>query len=383
MLVILADSPTPCRTVFYDALAEEAARVGKRFNVFYCSKSSPRRSSAYDPSKIRHAHAVLRGFHPTISGVQAHVNPGVLAELNLLKPDTLILAGAWNTPTMLVAGLNIYSPAPRRFFWSEGKPDEDSKEYGLAARLRRRIYRTYDGFIVPDTSSGEWALAQAGGPRQLVEVSHLIDTGFFAPQAASCRQEARRRLGFAGNVRVLLQMPDLTNGKKVAELARCFLGLLPEVRRGARLVFIVDGDQRASLEELATQSSGVISVKGGLSSEEARTMLLAADVFISNGSLDASPIPMVEAVAVGLPIVLFEAAAKLRELVAIKHSGFLIGDPDNPAEALRAVLTSSDQELAGRRESASMLFRGQFGASTLARSVISQLYPSAGRRPSA
>ena len=381
MLVILADSPTPCRTVFYDALAEEAARAGKRFSVFYCSKPSPRRSGIYDPSKIRHAHTVLRGFHPTILGVQAHLNPGVLAELNLLKPDTLILAGAWNTPTMLIAGLNVYSPAPRRFFWSHAMPDDNSKEFGLAAWLRRRIYRTYDGFVVPNANSGEWALAQAGGSRQLIEASHLIDKGFFAPQAASCRQDARSRLGFACNERVLVQMPDLTKDKKVAELARCFLGLSPDVRRGAKLIFIGDGEQRAYLEELAAQSAGVVSVMAGLSSAEALTMLLAADVFISNGSLDASPIPMVEAVAAGLPIVLFHNSAKLREQVAIQHAGLLVGDPDNPAEVLRTVLKSSDDELAWRGESPSRLFRGHFGASTLARSVISQLYPSASWRP--
>lgn len=149
-LVVLTNIPTPYRTAFFDALAEAAARAGKRFHVLYCAKTEPGRHWPYDPSKMRHAHTVLRGFHPSVAGTCAHLNPGVLAELNLLKPDTLIIAGAWNTPTMLVAGLNIYSPSPRRFFWSEGHADAALHKSGLIAWLRRRGYRTFDGFAVPN-----------------------------------------------------------------------------------------------------------------------------------------------------------------------------------------------------------------------------------------
>ena len=143
-LVVLTNIPTPYRTAFFDALAEEAARAGRRFHVLYCAKTEPSRHWPYDASKIRHAHTVLRGFHPSLAGIHAHLNPGVLAELNLLKPDTLIIAGAWNTPTMLIAGLNIYSPPPRRFFWSEGHADAALHPSGLIAWLRRRIYRIFD-----------------------------------------------------------------------------------------------------------------------------------------------------------------------------------------------------------------------------------------------
>jgi len=101
-------------------LAEESARAGKRFHVLYCAKTEPGRHWPYEPAKMKHAHTVLRGFHPSLTGVHAHLNPGVLAELNLLKPDTLILAGSWNTPTMLVAGLNIYFPASAPFLLERG-----------------------------------------------------------------------------------------------------------------------------------------------------------------------------------------------------------------------------------------------------------------------
>lgn len=147
-LVLIANIPTPARTAFFDALAEEAARAGKRFHVLYCAKIEPGWPAAYEPAKMRHAHTVLRGFHPALTGIHAHLNPGVLAELNLIKPDTMLMVGAWNTPTMMLAGLNIYSPAPRRFYW----PDQASCVLkpcrGLMGWGKRRILSNFDGYVL-------------------------------------------------------------------------------------------------------------------------------------------------------------------------------------------------------------------------------------------
>jgi glycosyltransferase involved in cell wall biosynthesis len=375
MLVVLTNIPTPYRTAFFDALAEEAARAGKRFHVLYCAKTEPGRHWPYDPSKMKHAHTVLRGFHPSLTGIQAHLNPGVLAELNLLKPDTLLLAGSWNTPTMLIAGLNIYSPAPRRFFWSEGHADAVLHKTGLIAWLRRRVYRTFDGFAVPNAKSAEWALAQAGGPRPIVTLPNAIDAKFFARTSAGVRADSRRALGLEAEGRVLVQVSALTARKGIVELAEKFLTLSEAERRGAKLLFVGEGDRRAALESLAAKSGDAIRVLGQLSPEEVRQVLFAADAFVLNTRLDPNPLSAIEASAAGLPIVMSAAAGNITEIVETPDAGFVIRDPADPTEALRAVLAASDDELAamGARAAANAQ---RFDAMTVARSLIKQLYPS-------
>jgi glycosyltransferase involved in cell wall biosynthesis len=375
MLVVLTNIPTPYRTAFFDALAEEAARAGKRFQVLYCAKTEPGRHWPYDPSKMKHAHTVLRGFHPSLTGIQAHLNPGVLAELNLLKPDTLLLAGSWNTPTMLIAGLNIYSPAPRRFFWSEGHADAVLHKTGLIAWLRRRVYRTFDGFAVPNAKSAEWALAQAGGPRPIVTLPNAIDAKFFARTSAGVRADSRRALGLEAEGRVLVQVSALTARKGIVELAEKFLTLSEAERRGAKLLFVGEGDRRAALESLAAKSGDAIRVLGQLSPEEVRQVLFAADAFVLNTRLDPNPLSAIEASAAGLPIVMSAAAGNITEIVETPDAGFVIRDPADPTEALRAVLAASDDELAamGARAAANAQ---RFDAMTVARSLIKQLYPS-------
>jgi glycosyltransferase involved in cell wall biosynthesis len=373
-LVVLTNIPTPYRTAFFDALAEEAARAGKRFHVLYCAKTEPGRHWPYEPAKMKHAHTVLRGFHPSLTGIHAHLNPGVLAELNLLKPDTLLMAGSWNTPTMLIAGLNIYSPAPRRFFWSEGHADAALHKSGLVAWLRRRIYRTFDGFAVPNAKSAEWAIAQAGGSRQLVTLPNAIAAKDFARPSAKARQEARRQLGLAGAGRVLLQVGLLDSAKGAPELAEAFLRMRSTMAAGTVLVFVGSGPAESELNDLAFKSEGSVRLLGQLAPEGVRAALWAADVFILNTRRDANPLSAIEASAAGLPIVMSAAAGNITEIVEAPNAGFVIRDPADPTEALHAVLSASDEQLAamGARAAANAQ---RFDAPVVARSLIKQLYP--------
>ena len=374
-LVVLTNIPTPYRTAFFDALAEEAARAGKRFHVLYCAKTEPGRHWPYDPSKMRHAHTVLRGFHRSLTGIHAHLNPGVLAELNLLKPDTLLVAGSWNTPTMLIAGLNIYSPHPRRFFWSEGHADAALHKGGLIAWVRRRVYRTFDGFAVPNAKSAEWALEQAGSPRPIVTLPNAIDAKFFARPSAGARAESRQALGLECEGRVLVQVSALSQRKGVVDLAEKFLALPEAERRGAKLLFVGDGELRGALDALAAKSAGAIRMLGQLPPEEVRRVLWAADAFILNTRLDPNPLSAIEAAAAGLPIVMSAAAGNVREVVEVPNAGFVIRDPADASEALRSVLAASDVELAAMGERAAQVARTQFDAVAVARSLVKQLYP--------
>ena len=374
-LVVLTNIPTPYRTAFFDALAEEAARAGKRFHVLYCAKTEPGRHWPYEPGKIKHAHTVLRGFHPSLTGIHAHLNPGVLAELNLLKPDTLLIAGSWNTPTMLTAGLNIYSPAPRRFFWSEGHADAALHKSGLIAWLRRRVYRTFDGFAVPNSKSAEWAIAQAGSPRPIVVLPNAINAAFFKRPSGDTRSQARAKLGLPEKGRVLVQVSVLNARKGVLPLAKSFLGLPVVERAGARLLFVGEGEQRSALESLAASSAGTIRLLGQLPPEDVRQVLWAADAFVLNTRLDPNPLSAIEASAAGLPIVMSAAAGNVGEIVEAPDAGFVIRDPADPTETLRAVLSASDEQLAAMGARAALNAR-RFDAPAVARSLIKQLYPS-------
>jgi glycosyltransferase involved in cell wall biosynthesis len=275
---------------------------------------------------------------------------------------------------MLIAGLNIYSPHPRRFFWSEGHADAALHKSGLIAWLRRRVYRTFDGFAVPNAKSAEWAIAQAGSARPVVSLPNAINAAFFKCPSSDARSQARQKLGLPVEGKVLVQVSALTERKGVLPLAKAFLRLCDTDRAGACLVFVGEGQQRAELEGLAAQSAGAIRLLGQLPPEEVRQVLWAADAFVLNTRLDPNPLSAIEASAAGLPVLMSAAAGNIHEIVEAPNAGFVIRDPADPTEALRAVLSASDEQLAamGARAAANAQ---RFDAMTVARSLIKQLYP--------
>jgi glycosyltransferase involved in cell wall biosynthesis len=208
-----------------------------------------------------------------------------------------------------------------------------------------------------------------------VTLPNAIDAKFFARPSATSRQEARLHLGLEGEGRVLVQVSALSDRKGVLELAKAFLGLPVAERRGAKLLFVGEGDQRSQLETLAAGSEGAIRVLGQLPPEEVRRVLWAADTFVLNTRLDPNPLSAIEAAAAGLPIAMSAAAGNIREVVEVPQTGFVIKDAADPSEALCTALSASDDELAamGARAAANAQL---FDAVTVASSLIKQLYPA-------
>jgi glycosyltransferase involved in cell wall biosynthesis len=236
------------------------------------------------------------------------------------------------------------------------------------------VYRTFYGFAVPNAKSAEWAIAQAGSARPVVNLPNAVDTAFFKRPSSDARKQARQKLGLSVEGRVLVQVSALTERKGVLPLARAFLGLSDADRAGGRLVFVGEGEQSAELEGLAAQSAGAIRLLGQLPPEEVRQALWAADAFVLNTRLDPNPLSAIEASAAGLPVVMSATAGNIQEIVEAPNAGFVNRDPADPTDALRAVLTASDEQLAamGARAAANAQ---RFDAMTVARSLIKQLYP--------
>jgi glycosyltransferase involved in cell wall biosynthesis len=276
---------------------------------------------------------------------------------------------------MLIAGLNIYSPHPRRLFWSEAHAGSALNKRGLIAWVRRRIYRTYDGFVVPNQASQEWSVAQAGEAKHCFRIPNSVDAAFYRRPSPAVRSEARARLGFPAQGRVLLQVGLLSAAKGAPELARAFLSLPADVRRDSVLAFAGAGPAETELRVLAEDSSGALRLLGQLPPEGVRDALWVADAFVLNTRRDSNPLSPIEAAAAGLPIVLSAAAGNVREVVEAPDTGFVIRDPADPTEALRAVLSASDAQLAAMGARAAELARTQFDAPAVARSLVKQLYP--------
>lgn len=373
MIVILTNIPTPYRTAFFDDLHELSGQFGESVHVLYCAPSEPNRFWGYHPEAMKHPHTMMPGWHLKLRGWYAHLNPSVLRELRRLKPTTLIVGGAWNTPTILLAGLSRLNPPPRRVFWSEGHSLAVTYRAGLVAWFRRRCYGKYDAFAVPNQLSADWALSQGGATKPIIRLPNSIDVDFYSRNNHDDRNQARRKLGLPEDVRLLVQVGTLCSRKGTLELARAYIDIPRTERAKTALVFVGTGPSEAELRALAEKSDGGIIMLGQMSPDDVRQVLLAANVFVLNTKKDPNPLSPIEAASAGLTVLLSSLAGNVKEIITVGGAGMMIDDPMDPTEALRWALARSDEELEAIGNRGKILARNVFSTKAVARGLLEQL----------
>lgn len=189
----------------------------------------------------------------------------------------------------------------------DGLPGED----GGGGRLRRNIERA-DGVLCL-TEHGRSRLLHhypAFDPRRLAVVPHGVDHQRFRPQDPGQAAAAARRLGI--DRPFFIQLGSWFPHKNLQLSLRAF-GLSRARAEGYLLVF-VGGDApaayRAELEQLARASGVVEAVRwiDDVSGDDLPRLLAAASALLQPSRYEGFALPVLEAMAVGLPGVVSDAS---------------------------------------------------------------------------
>lgn len=147
------------------------------------------------------------------------------------------------------------------------------------------------------TQSGHLAsiVARWGVPKERIAI---IPNGVALPQLPA-RDEARKQFGF-GDEAIIVSAGRFVPWKGFAAVITAFAAVRKETPR-ARLILAGDGPERRELEE----QSGLLGVQfpGVLSKEKLFLLLRAADIFILNTRYEGFSHQILEAMAIGTPVV--------------------------------------------------------------------------------
>ncbi len=126
---------------------------------------------------------------------------------------------------------------------------------------------------------------------------------------------------------------------------------------GARLLMIGDGPRRAEIETLAAELNAPVEFAGRVSFKALQAAYAAADVFVSSSAVDNQPNTLLEASALGLPIVA-TAVGGVPEMV---HDGVdaLLTPPDDPAALAQAILRLLQEPVLAERLSQAAIANAQ------------------------
>jgi glycosyltransferase involved in cell wall biosynthesis len=173
---------------------------------------------------------------------------------------------------------------------------------------------------------GRWRLPA----ERVARIPNGVDCAALAA-AAPAVPPLRRRPGEV----VVIAVGGLRPEKRPDRLARIVAALPPEPP--VRLVLVGDGPERAALEPLAAASGGRIELLGHRA--EVAGLLAGADLFALTSDTEQMPIALVEAMAVGLPVVA-TAVGDVPHMVAAEGRPFLAAPADEAglARALRELV---------------------------------------------
>jgi len=170
-------------------------------------------------------------------------------------------------------------------------------------------------------------------PDRLRVIRNAVDLRRYVPSANGGRDP-----------RLIVAVGRLVEKKGLADLvAAC--GLLAQRGKPVRLEICGDGPERGRLESVAVRTGATVVFHGAMPNEQVRTLYERAQVFslpcvvAGNGDRDGLPTSVLEAMALGVPVVT-TAVNGLRELVLDGQTGLVVPerDPASLADAIARLL---------------------------------------------
>lgn len=246
--------------------------------------------------------------------------------------------------------------------------------YRAIEGARRALARRVDRYAAISAEIARGLVRVGIDPQRIVAIPNGIDAARFAPVEADRRLALRARLGLPPTGRVVTYTGRLVVSKGVMMLAEIWALLAPEypdahlvlAGSGAGSVDACDAELAASLA--AAGLGGRVTLPGNVANVE--EWLQASDVFVFPSEAEGFGLSILEAMAVGLPMVTTRvgvvaelANAEQRAMVVAPHAR------DEFAAALRRLL--DDPELCRRLgQRARSDVRQEYGMESVARRYL-------------
>lgn len=270
--------------------------------------------------------------------------PGLVRYLYQQVPDALLsvhyfanvvsVAGraAANTDTVLIL--------TERINISHVFRETESWKYRILPKLMRLSYPRADARVAVSQDAAADLAQFIGMPERSVSAIYnptLVDEVF---EKAT---EPVDHPWFDADVPVLLGVGRLTDQKDFTTLLQAFSRLTTDL--DARLLVLGEGENRNQLERLATELdvSDTVAFPGFV--DNPYKYIRAADLFVLSSRFEGMPNVLVEAAAIGTPIVATDCPSGPRELLQDGATDALIpvGDPERMAETIEHQLANPEK----------------------------------------
>ncbi len=343
-LVVITEIIAPYRVPVFNVLA---VHPEIDLHVIFLAETDPTQRQWLVPTEeIHFSYQVLPNWRRRIHDHNLLLNWGLEAALRQTSPD-VIICGGYN---YLASWLTLHWAQRNRvplLLWTESTGLDRRSESVLLESLKARFIKDCAGFVVPGKASFDYLTNFGINSQHIFIAPNAVDNEFFSQASRTARENievTREKMRLP--VRYFLFAGRLVRAKGIFDLVEAYGALPQTVRSEVGLVFVGDGPDRGSLEELAARvHPGSIHVAGFAQRDTLAAYYALADAFVLPTHTDPWGLVVNEAMACGLPIICSDVAGCASDLVAGNHNGrtFPAGDVQRLTAALLEI--ASDQEL--------------------------------------
>jgi glycosyltransferase involved in cell wall biosynthesis len=195
---------------------------------------------------------------------------------------------------------------------------------------------------------------------------NAIDAELFAPPTADERSRAREKLGIPRDVSVLLHF-GWQWFRKGGDLYLAAVKSLLSAGPASRLRAITVGEEAQAAVEAAGMGSDITVLKA---TEDVRELYAAADVFVSPSRSEGMPFAVLEALAMGLPVVASDIPGQAYVGNAVSACRLARLAPEDIAASVREVLDRNADEVLREQTSARRWILAQMDLKEWAQSLV-------------
>ncbi|MBS4040773.1 MAG: glycosyltransferase family 4 protein [Flavobacteriales bacterium] len=337
MLTIVTNIPTPYRTAFFNVLNVELNKQNINFHVIYCAKTEPRRFWKFNNDENHYNYTFLNGFHPEFKNFYPHFNFDLIKKLKDLKPNWILMAGSWNSPSVINILLHKNKLKSTLLFWSEGHIDAQRNKNKFIDKLRGIIFKKFDAFVVPNHKS-ELYVRNYNSNASVGFLPNTIDEAFFCIDDF-CKNTIRHKLEIPAEAILVCLISTLNDRKGVVEFMEGY-NLLSKIQK--EKIYVLQIGEGEFMEKLVTYKKinnlNNYFIMGQRDQLEVKECLIASDFFALPTKLDPNPLTPIEASFLKKPLLLSRKAGNINELLLPENKNGFILNEINKEEVYKSLL---------------------------------------------
>jgi glycosyltransferase involved in cell wall biosynthesis len=344
----IAGEPNPYRVPHLERIAEHP---DLDITVVYAAPTVQRRE--WELEYVREP-VFLSGPSLPLTRVLHHdypLTPQIWRLLQRERFDVLVIGG-WSLMATQLAVVWARTHRVPYLMISENHAREPRPAWVLALKslVLREVVPQASGHLVTGTLAREHALQYGARPDRITVFPNTIDVAAYREAAGRLREDRERireRLGIAGDAVVVAQVGRLIPQKAPEDLLEAVARAQMRTDRRLHLLYVGDGELRASLERRAAELAVDVTFTGFVQGDALLECYAATDIFALVSRREPWGVVVNEAAAFALPLVLTDRVGAAADLLVPGENGELVRSGDVEQQARVLALLADDPE---RRE---------------------------------